>query len=493
MGERTSGQRRRASSGRSGSSDPSKSGGPSGPSGSSRPSGPSGPTGPSGSSGPRRLSVALALAALSLAACKSCEEPQPAAPEAGSAQVASGGAGAGDSGPVEAPDGVAVSDAPDAPDASEPSEAGAAMADGEHRGDAGAPTCRLVYGPAEQSFRGPAALSVVGKELRLILNDSGKPRVSVVPITPVAKGAPPIVPPRPRSFTGVRWPACEVAGRFVYCQGPGGSIVRSVLGPDGRVVGEGKVVAQSRSGTRIAAASFGRDHSVVAFLDMRRTTEGDMLQAFVALDDRDPVRLSDDGAGATTLRFLQRGDEAVAVYLDTRTAMVPVHARPVSFDGSKLSLGEDVVIFVGGPPERGIDLTVAPAGPKAFALIPMPHESMDFGMATLPIEDPPKDAVSAIWSFYPNGLDPAPIAAAPAHDGKSAFVARVRPRHKEPGSPRIMELGRIDASGAFTSLGEIADGKRVTDIAMIDDGAGVWILYGDPTITWLERRVCTGS
>jgi hypothetical protein len=230
---------------------------------------------------------------------------------------------------------------------------------------------------------------------------------------------------------------------------------------------------------------------VVAFIDVRRTTEGDMLQAFVALDDKEPVRLSDDGAGATTLRFLPRGDAPVAVYLDTRTAMVPVHARPVMFRGGDLALGNDAVIFVGGAPERGIDLAVASVGQKSFAFVPMPRETIEFGMATLAIEDPPKDDIGAVWSLYPNGLDPAPIASAPSKDGKSAWVARVRPAHKAPGAPRVIELGRVDASGAFRSEGPIASGKNVTDISIVDDGAGVWIAYGDATITWLERRICT--
>jgi hypothetical protein len=362
----------------------------------------------------------------------------------------------------------------------------------EPYGDAGTSSCRLVYGPAEQPFRGPAALSVVGQELRLVTNDAGKPRIYPVAIPALpSKGAPPVFAPRPSTFTGMRWPPCELAGRFVYCQAPGGPIVRSVLGS----TEPGKTIAKSRSGTRIAAAPLGPDHSVVAFLDMRRTTEGDMLQAFVAMDDREPVRLSEDGAGATTLRFLSRGETPVAVYLDTRTAMVPIHARPMSFKGGDLALGADAVVFVGGAPERGIDFAVAAAGPKSFALVPMPRETIDFGMAAILIEDPPKDDVGAVWSRYPNGLDPAPIAAAMARDGKSAWVARVRPREKAPGSPRILELGRVDPSGTFTSYGEIAPGEKnklsVTDIALAEDGSGaVWILYGDTTITWLERRSC---
>lgn len=203
------------------------------------------------------------------------------------------------------------------------------------------------------------------------------------------------------------------------------------------------------------------------------------------------MRLSDDGAGATTLRFLPRGDTPVVVYLDTRTAMVPIHARSLARRGADLALGDDTVLFVGGAPERGIDFALAPAGAKGFVFVPMPRETIEFGMATLPLGDPPHENVDAVWSRYPNGLDPAPIAAAPGQDGKGGWIARVRPRAKEPGSPRIVELGRFDAAGAFTSLGEIASGKGVTDIAVVEDLAGgVWILYGDPSITWLERRIC---
>lgn len=416
-----------------------------------------------------------------LASCKNCEDPPEPSHDAASAAHPS-----------------AITDAAAAapPDSGLAPDAGAAELD--PYGDAGlSSSCRLVYGPAEQPFRGPAALSVVGHELRLIANDGGRPRVYPVAIGPVPpKNARPVVARRPSSFVGVRWPACELAGRFAYCQGTGGAIVRTVLGggePGGKTtVGSSTTIAKSRSGTRIAAASLGPDHAVVAFLDVRRTTEGEMLQAFVALDEHEPVRLSDDGAGATTLRFLPRGETPVAVYLDTRTSMVPIHARALSLREGELVLGADTVVFVGGAPERGIDFAVAPVGPtRGFAFVPMPRETMEFGMAALPIEEPPKDDVPAVWSDYPNGIDPAPIAAAPTRDGKGAWIARARPRASGPGVPRILELGRVDAAGAFTSYGEIASGNRVTDVALIEDGSGaLWVMYGDPTVTWLERRVC---
>jgi hypothetical protein len=102
------------------------------------------------------------------------------------------------------------------------------------------------------------------------------------------------------------------------------------------------------------------------------------------------------------------------------------------------------------------------------------------------VKDPPKEDVGATWSLYPNGLDPAPIVA--TLDG---WVARVRPKEKMPGARRVLELGRLDDKGAFTSLGVIAENKGITDISLLGDGAkGVWILYGDTNQTFLERRVC---
>ncbi len=430
----------------------------------------------------------IVLALTTLASCKGCRASW--SPPGGEDQPSHGAPDAAKLVPVPSTSAAVPVDAASPSDAAPPADASAFV--DEPFGDAGTSDCRLVYGPAEQPFRGPAALSVVGQELRLVTNDAGRPRVFSAPAGPLPpKGTPSVVPPRPASFVGVRWPACELAGRFAYCQGPGGAILRSVVGG----TEAGKKIATARSGTRIAAASLGGDHVAVGFLDLRHTTEGEMLQAFVALDEQNPVRLSDEGAGATSLRFLPRGERAVAVYLDTRTSMVPLHARPVSLEGSELALGTDVVLFVGGVPERGVDFAVGSAGTKGFALVPLPRETIDFGMAAVPIEEPPKEDVPAVWSAYPNGLDPAPISAIAARDGKTAWVARMRPREKAVGSPRILELGRVDASGAFRSYGEIAPGPKnklsVTDISLIEDGAGaVWILYGDTTVTWLERRVC---
>lgn len=400
-----------------------------------------------------------------------------------------------DAAPSSAPS-ASTSAAPVAIDASRPPSDAAPPVFGASATDAGPSACRLAYGPAEQPFRGPAAMVTSATELKLVANDGGKPRVFPVPLSPPPPAsAPAAAPPKPSTFHAMRWPPCEMAGRWAYCQAAGGNVYRTTLGAT-----DTKLVTKSQPSTRIAAAPLGPDHAIVATLDARRTSEGVMMQAFVTLDDGETQRLSEDGAGATVLRVVPRGNGAVALYLDARTAMVPVHARPLSMKGANLALGDDAVVFVGGPPERGIELTPAGAGRSLFALIAMSHETSDFGMAAIPIAEAPKEDVQPIWSPYPNGLDPAPIgatlaAAGDAVDGGSAggtaWVARVRPSDREVGAPRSLELGRVDGAGAFTSFGSISSGKRITDIAMTTDAYGsIWILYGDTNATWLERRVC---
>jgi hypothetical protein len=333
-------------------------------------------------------------------------------------------------------------------------------------------------------------------ELKLVANDGGKPHVFSVPLGPPPPASAPVPSPKPSSFVAMRWPPCEIAGRWAYCQAAGGVVYRTTLGGS-----DTKQIAKSQPSTRITAAALGPDHAVVGTLDARRTTEGVMMQAFITLDDGETTRLSEEGAGATVLRLLPRGESAVALYLDVRMAMVPVHARPMAMRGKELALADDAVVFVGGPPERGIELTPASMGRAVFALVPMARETSDFGMAALPIPEHPKDDVQPSWSLYPNGLDPAPIAATvagafgpgstPDAGASSAWVARVRPSERAVGAPRIVELGKLDASGAFTSLGAISTGKHITDMAIAADTYGsVWILYGDTNATWLERRVC---
>lgn len=353
--------------------------------------------------------------------------------------------------------------------------------------DAGAGACRRIRGPEKMQFVGPAKLDVVGQELRLVTNDLGRPRVVKIPIDPVPPAGAPVPDlPRPTSTYGATWPPCAVAGSVAYCTGRAGSITRTELGG-----ASPKEIAKGLKSSRISAAMLGT-HAVAAYLDEKQTTEGRTLQAWVVMDEGEPVRLSDDGSGATYVEIVAHGNSIIAMYLDARAAMVPIHERSITLKNGALELGKDHVVAVGGAPERGIAGDIATSQKSTFFLVPMPEDSLAFGMATIKLSEPPKDDEKIGFSLYPNGLDPAPIVATTGVT--PVRVARVRPLDKAPTAPRGLELGTLGEDGSFTGLGIITavpSGKSITDLDITVDGAGaIWLLYGDTRDTWLERRVC---
>jgi hypothetical protein len=257
-----------------------------------------------------------------------------------------------------------------------------------------------------------------------------------------------------------------------------------------RADGTSRVVATARPGTHLAAATIGDGHSIVAYLANRTTTEGVQSQAFVVLDDGIPVRLSEDGSGATSVELAPRGRAVVAVLVDARTAMTPVHARILEASGDRLSIGNDAVVFVGGTPERRTAAAIATSNGKiSYVLVAMAESALTFGMATIRIDDVPKDDAPVSWSLYPNGLDPAPVVATHGHE--TMYFARVRPALAEQRSPRILEVGRLSNDGVLTLLGVYASGATLKNLTLDADAGGVLTLgYDDDAGSWTQRLFC---
>jgi hypothetical protein len=337
-----------------------------------------------------------------------------------------------------------------------------------------------VYGPVQQPFVGDVTLAPSDTGVLLVTHKQG-----VATVTRVVDGdatAPAVADAGlPRTTS----PACEVAGPFAFCMDPGGGIHRRGLDAEGRDV----VVARARPGSTFAAEVVEPGRAVVAYLAERRTTEGIVSEAYAALDETPPLRLSDEGSGATHVALARRGSAVVALLLDGRVAMTPVHARSLALAEGKLAAGDDAVIFVGGGAETSTRGTLGTSANGAtFALVPIAGET-GFGLAAVRVDDPPRIEEPTTWSLYPNGLDPAPVAAT---RGVSPIrVARVRPLEARPDAPRGLELGKLDEAGAFVSYGLVGSRGRVAGASLAVDRAGMlWLAYTDRAGTWLERRAC---
>ena len=353
--------------------------------------------------------------------------------------------------------------------------------------DASAPVCRVLRGPIEVSLRAPALLTPRADSMEAIFNEDGRPRIIShaalsPPLGPIPSGREPALGDK---AVGLAVP-CAVAGEHIFCPDRSGSIHRTTRGAS-----EDRIVASSRPASRIAAVLFAETHVALAYLASRQTSEGWVSEAWLAVDDDRPVRVSEDGSGATALALAPRGSELLALLVDARTALTAMHARMIAY-GAPVRVGEDAVVFVGGPGDRRTRAALAtPASGAAWSFLPIARDVGSFGLAIVKLDEPPHVDEPVVWSMYPNGLDPAPIAAVSVAGGSAAWVARVRPQESPPSSPRVLELGRVAQDGAFVQGNVIPTTGNPTDVAVaIDRFGALWLAWVDGGGSWLERLSC---
>ena len=420
---------------------------------------------------------------VSLAGCRASSHevapPAPAATEAAAPSAAE---------PAPAPGLSASSPAVDAsrnPVAATPPSAGWERA----RADAGA-ACRILRGPIELPIHVPMSLALRLEAVDVVLNEDGHPRVVSLAAGPVPLGA---VPAGREAYEGPRTGGlgvpCAVAGDRIFCPDRSGQVHRSTRGDT-----DDKVVASARPSSRVSAAVLPPAHVALGYLASRQTSEGWMSEAWIAVDDDPPVRSSEEGSGATALALAPRGSGLLALLVDARTALTAMHARPVGYD-KRLQLGEDAVVFVGGPGDRRTRAALAvPTTGPAWSLLPIARDIGSFGLAVVRIEDPPKVDEPAVWAMYPNGLDPAPVAAAAGGPRSPAtWVALVRPQGPEVGSPRVLEIGEVLPTGVIAVRDAVPTTGNPSDVTLVVDGFGaLWLAWVDTEGSWVERLSCTG-
>jgi hypothetical protein len=152
-----------------------------------------------------------------------------------------------------------------------------------------------------------------------------------------------------------------------------------------------------------------------------------------------PLDLTPDGAGASSVALTLLGpSQALAVAIDGRSAMTPLHARMIEVAGGRLTLAEDVVAWVGGPAQSYTEVIAGSSGGSAWAAVPLERDATHFGLATLELGPKPRMDTEASFFDYPNGLDLAPAAAADIC-GRMVF-AFVRPTQAAPRSPAELVL-----------------------------------------------------
>lgn len=377
------------------------------------------------------------------------------------------------------------------PDAGEVADAGTVA---RAFGDAGAPSqCRLLYGPVQEALTGPATLALSPRGMEVVQHRSGVAVVRAIPVTPIAGAKPGRVALDHPADKASR-PPCAVAGPYAFCSDAQGNVHRSL-----REMASDEIVAKAVPGARLGAAPLGGGHTLLAYVERRRSESAE-LEAWAKVDGEPPVRISEDGSGASDVVVAaRRPGEVVAWMIDARVSMTPVHMRVLTY-GKKLEVGSDVVVHVAGGTSRILEGALATSEQGVVVGLLAATSERGFGLVSIPLEVTTKEDAPFVFSPYPNGLDGAPLAA--TSGGRALVVARVRPS-RLPGEPplvtdggaalpnHVLELGRLDEKGTFVSLGLVPTQGSVTTVATELDGLGaVWLHYTDASGSWLERRAC---
>jgi len=136
--------------------------------------------------------------------------------------------------------------------------------------------------------------------------------------------------------------------------------------------------------------------------------------------------LTPDGAGASSVSLTKTSERSlVAVSIDGRSAMTPLHARTLELTSGEPKLGEDVVAWVGGPAHSFTEVVAGASAGDCWAAVPLERDATHFGLATLALGTQPRMDTEAAFFDYLNGTDLAPAAAATLCD--KTYLAFVRP------------------------------------------------------------------
>jgi hypothetical protein len=285
---------------------------------------------------------------------------------------------------------------------------------------------------------------------------------------------------RPAQDFASRGRAPTEAGGHVYWVAKG-RLLRSAVAPDAIAQ---VLTTDARDGTRASAAQIA-GQSVAAYI--AREGRDETLVARLWAENKPPVTVSPAGSAANSVSLASDGRDLVVVSLEGRTAMSPLHARTVRMPA--VSLDQDVVVWVGGTAQSMTELTaVRGATNVVWAFLPIERDVTTFGLARIQVALPPRMAAETNWRVYPNGLDPAPVAAATIC-GRAA-VLYVRPSEKAPRSPQELHLALVEKAGLGAST-VVATSGGFVDVSLAALDGGALVVYVADHRTWGRVLRCT--
>lgn len=266
-----------------------------------------------------------------------------------------------------------------------------------------------------------------------------------------------------------------------------GSLARRALPPHG-APGPLEVLARDAfDGTRVAipVAAPGKTLPPLvptAAYIVRPEKDDAPLLAKLWVEGQQGAILTAEGNSTHSVALVRTEDGVLALSVQARMAMTPVHARRIPFDGKRPLVGEDTVVWVGGGIQPLTEMTILPSGDKGlFGFIPHERSMREFGIARLDIGTSPTMETPTTWLLYPNGIDPAPVAA--AHLCGEPVLLYAAPESPAPGSAQEL-LVRSLADPSGKRVQRLATGRAFYFVSIAEVRGGALAVWVTDSATW---------
>jgi hypothetical protein len=331
---------------------------------------------------------------------------------------------------------------------------------------------------------GPSAATSIG-----VLLVSREGRTLLAPLRPGASNAP--APTNtPVSSLDVaaadlialeRGPA--VAAGFAYFV-HGGHLVRRKL-QNGELE---NLADDARSYTRVALPDLPlAEAPAVAAYIARHPTDRSTLVARLWVEGQGSVTLTPDGSAGNSVAIARTNHGYIALSLESRTGMSPLHARRIGFDAGKVKLGPDVVPWVAGTAQPLTEVYSIGDPSSVWALLPMERDATHFGLARITIGLTPHMGAEVHWREYPNGVEPAVVTSGYLCDRPVVLYAR--PATAEPHATQELHLASIGLDGLGPSE-VVATSRAFSDASLATLDGGALVVYVADRRTWARRLRC---
>jgi len=283
---------------------------------------------------------------------------------------------------------------------------------------------------------------------------------------------------------------------FPYAAGPAVTAEHAYWVADGKLVRselEGdkppEVLAEDgHTGARVSVAPMSEQGTTAPVIVAYIASGREAPAAKLWIEGKGTQLLSPEGAAANSVALTRVGSTVVAVALEGRSGMSPVHARPIRSTAAGVKLGEDVVVWVGGGSQRLTELAaIGATDDRIWGFLPIERDISHFGLARIHLGLPLQMNATISWRTYPNGLDPAPVTCARLC-GRPA-VAYVRPADRTPHAPQELHLAPVldDGLGASQVL---ARSSAFVNVSLAALPGGGLLTYVADRRTWALPFEC---